>query len=166
MDDTRSASLVLIVGAAGVAYWWYHLTSGKLSSGGPSQQPAGGPQQPAAGALGAGTGQQSSIGQADHLTALLAFANRWGLRVTSGEKILPGGQEVIPQSGHTSGSLHYSGNAVDVAGSVTDAVKQAAAAIGIHILPELYTGMGPSGPSTGPHYHLSFPQIVNGREIY
>ena len=158
MDDTRSASLVLIVGAAGVAWWWYHLTSGKLSTGGPAQNAQEGPQGPATGDLGAGTTQQSYSGQTDNLGRLLAFADRFGLKVTSGEKVLPGGREVIPQSGHTSGSLHYSGNAVDVVGAITGAAQQAAAAVGIHILPELYTGMGPSGYSSGPHYHLSFPQ--------
>lgn len=158
MDDTRSASLVLIVGAAGVAYWYYHLTSGKISSGGPAQNSQGGPQDGSTATLGVGSAQQSSAAPRDNLGRLLAFASQWGLRVTSGEKILPSGKEVIPQTGHTPGSLHYSGNAIDVAGSVTGAAQRAAAAVGIHILPELYTGQGPSGYSSGPHYHLSFPQ--------
>lgn len=154
MEDTRSASLVLIVGAAGMAYWWMHLTAGKLSS----QNAKGGASGGAAGDLGAGTTGQSSAAKTDNLSRLLAFADKWGLRVTSGEKILPSGQEVIPKTGHSPNSLHYSGNAIDVVGSVTDAVKQAAADLGIHILPELYTGMGPSGYSSGAHYHMSFPQ--------
>lgn len=146
--------MVLIVGAAGVAWWYWHLTSGKLSSqSAPGAAPGG-----STGDLGAGTTQQSSAGKTDNLGRLLAFADKWGLRVTSGEKILPSGQEVIPQTGHSPNSLHYSGNAIDVVGSVTDAVKRAAAALGIHILPEPYTGMGPSGYSSGPHFHLSYPQ--------
>lgn len=154
MEDARSASLVLIVGAAGAAWWWFHLTAGKLSG----QKAQGAAPSGSTGDLGAGTTQQSSAGKTDNLGRLLAFADKWGLRVTSGEKILPSGQEVIPQTGHSPNSLHYSGNAIDVVGSVTDAVKRAAAALGIHILPEPYTGMGPSGYSSGPHFHLSYPQ--------
>jgi hypothetical protein len=49
MNDSKSASLVLVVGAAGVAYWWYHLNSGKLAApaaptGAPGTKPATTPQ--------------------------------------------------------------------------------------------------------------------------
>ena len=44
MQDTKSASLVLIAGAAGMAWWWYHITQGRLApaaAGG--TDPTGGP---------------------------------------------------------------------------------------------------------------------------
>lgn len=158
MNDSRSASMVLIVGAAGMAYWWMHLTSGRLSSQNAPRSPPDG----STGDLGAGTTQQSSAGGPGNLGRLLAFAQQWGLRVTSGERLVNGVPTLsasdLAHTGHSPNSLHYSGNAIDVVGSVTDAVQQAAAALGIHVLPELYTGMGPSGYSSGPHYHLSVPQ--------
>lgn len=160
MEDTRSASFVLIVGAAGVAYWYWHLTAGKLSSQNASGTAPGG----STGDLGPGTAQQSSSVGPGNLERLLAFAQQWGLRVTSGESVVNGVPTLSPsdlaRTGHSPNSLHYSGNAIDVVGNVTDAMKQAAAALGIHVLPELYTGIGPSGYSSGPHYHLSVP---NGR---
>lgn len=157
MQDTRSASLVLIVGAAGVAYWWYHLTAGKISKGGPAQQPQGGTSGAAGGAPASPTTQQSSSTQSDTLSRLYAFAQRWGLTVTSGYR--PGAN-----------SLHGEGRAVDVAvpsPSIQSQVKAAAAAAGIYVYPETAGQIGANGSvSTGTHWHLSFPEIRNGSEVF
>jgi hypothetical protein len=43
MNDSKSASLVLVVGAAGVAYWWWSLNSGKLAPPATPDAPTGAP---------------------------------------------------------------------------------------------------------------------------
>ena len=149
MNDTKSASLVLVVGAAGVAYWWYQLTNGKLAP----------PSAGATGPLGEGAGKSLQPSSGGLLGRLEAFAAQWGLTITSG--LRPGDK----------GSLHSEGRAVDVAvphPSVQGQVQAAADALGIHILREEYTSRPGDGRprSTAPHWHLSFPRIKNGRLVW
>jgi len=148
MNDTKSASLVLVVGAAGIAYWWYQINSGKLAAG----QSTGG----ATGPPGEGEGKGPS---GSPLARLEAFAREWGLSIGSG--LRPG----------DTGSLHSEGRALDVgvpAPGIRSQVEAAAAALGIHILKEEYTSRPGDGRprSTGPHWHLSFPRMKNGRLVW
>lgn len=144
MDDTRSASLVLIAGAAGVAWWFYHLTQGKLAPA------AAAPAEP-------GGLPTNTVTPGNPLAALEDFAHRWGLTITS--EVRPGGN-----------SLHAEGRAIDV--GVPDAglqgqIKAAAAALGIHVYPEVAGQVGANGSvSTGAHWHLSFPEWRNGRLVW
>jgi len=152
MNDTKSASLVLIAGAVGVGYWFYHLTQGKLSTAAaspaptdPTGGPALSPSRPPA--LPPTTG-------GSYLDRLTTFAQAWGLRITSGFR-----------SG--ANSLHGEGRAIDVSvppADVADQVKAAAQMQGIHVYPEAPGQVGSNGSvSTGPHWHLSFPEMKNGR---
>lgn len=149
-SDTRTASLLLVAGAVGVGWWWYHLHDGALASPAPAGGAADGGTAPAT--LGAKT---AAVGS--DLGRLEAFARSWGLTVTSGYR--PGAK-----------SLHGSGEAVDVAvppAAIADQVKAAAAAAGIHVYPEVAGQVGANGSvSTGPHWHLSFPRIRNGRLVF
>lgn len=147
MNDTRTASLVLVAGAAGVAWWYWHLTS-----------PQGALASPAApgGASGPGALSSNPVALGRPLDRLEAFARQWGLPITS----TTGGQ-------HAPNSLHYQGRAIDVgvrglSASALATLKEAAAAAGIHVLDEQYTGQGPYGYSSGPHLHLSIPTNPGG----
>lgn len=145
MNDTRSASLVMIAGAVGVGYWYWSLKHGTLAApvAGPAPSPGGLPNVSAA--------------SGSKLADLEAFARRWGLTVTSGFR--PGAH-----------SLHGMGRAVDVGVPPTgeqSSIEQDAAALGIHIDPEAAGQVGANGSvSTGPHWHLSYPVVVNGREEF
>lgn len=145
MNDTRSASLVLIAGSVGVAWFWYHLTRGKLAPAaadtGP-KDPTGGP------ALGSGPPVLSAI---TPLARLEAFALSRQLSITSET----GGH-------HNPGSLHYQGRAIDVSSrgftqQMVDALRQAAAAVGIRLRDERTRPAGQAVWS-GPHLHLEIPQ--------
>ena len=147
MNDTKSASLVMIAGAVGVGYWYWSLKHGSLSApaagAGPAPTPGGLP------AVSATPGSK--------LAALEAFAAKWGLTITSGFR--PGAN-----------SLHGMGRAVDVgvpAAGEQSAIEADAAALGIHIYPETAGQVGANGSvSTGPHWHVSYPIVVNGHEEF
>lgn len=144
MNDTRSASLVLVAGAAGVAWWWFHITQGKLAPAAADtspKDPTGGP------ALGPGSAHLPG----SPLQQLEAFARANSLKITSET----GGQ-------HNSGSLHYQGRAIDVSSrgftqQMVDALRQAAAAVGIKLRDERTR---PAGQAVwgGPHLHLEIPR--------
>ena len=90
------------------------------------------------------------------MSKLEAFAREWHLPVTS--SLRPGDP-----------GLHGEGRAVDVVvppGYLQDKIKHAAAMVGIHILPEEYIGTRNGARSTGPHWHLSLPEMRNGRLVY
>jgi hypothetical protein len=153
-NDTRTASLVLVAGAVGVGYWWYHLTQGKVAGEGAAETPT-----PSSG--GAGGGAQalpkSTVRLGSRLPDLERFAAAWGLKITSGLR---------PGDTH---SPHSEGRAIDVAlpaRRALEAVKRAAAALGIHVLVEDYGPGGGPYRSTGPHLHLSYPETRNGREVF
>jgi hypothetical protein len=90
MQDTKSASLVLIAGAVGIGYWWYHLTAGKLASAAASPaptDPTGGP------ALSPNTPFQPLP---NSLAGLEAFARKWGLPIVSEQADSPSqGTELV-----------------------------------------------------------------------
>lgn len=98
------------------------------------------------------------------LNQLIQFAQSHGLTITSGEGF-SGGRPVVPNVGHSAHSLHYIGRAVDVgmpdsdsqSSILSDAKKQ-----GMTVIPEQYTGEGPEGYSTGPHWHIQFTQPPRG----
>lgn len=138
VSDTRTASLVLVAGAAGVAYWYWHLTKGALAS-------------PAAAAPPSDQGiPQTRVSGDSPLARLEAFAGRWGLPVTS----TTGGR-------HVPGSLHYVGraidtglpNAADLPRIISDAIAN-----GFRVLVENYRGQGRYGYSSGPHLHIEVPR--------
>ncbi len=145
MNDAKSASLVMIAGAVGVGYWYFHLKHGALApaAASPSPNPGGLPQV--------------SATPGSKLADLEAFAAKWGLTITSGFR--PG-----------AGSLHGLGRAIDVAvppAGQQSAIEQDAAALGIHIFPEAAGQVGANGSvSTGPHWHVSYPITVNGHEEF
>lgn len=145
MNDTKAASIVMVAGAVGVGYWFWHLKHGTLSAA-----PASPPPPP-------GGLPNVSATPGSKLAELEAFAARWGLRITSGYR--PGAN-----------SLHGLGRAVDVGvppSSEMAAIEQDAAALGIHIYPEGAGQVGANGSvSTGPHWHISYPLVVNGREEF
>lgn len=148
MNDTRTASLVLVAGAAGVAWWYWHLTSPQGALASPAVP--GGPSGP-------GTLSSNPVALGSPLDRLTAFAAQWGLPVISGYR--PGAN-----------SLHGEGKAVDVPvppASLQAQIEAAAAAEGIHIYPEAKGQVGANGSvSTGAHWHLSFPELRNGREVF
>ncbi len=142
MNDSQSASLVLVAGAAGLAYWWFHLVKGDLSS--PAGVAPGGPQTP-------NTGLPESKVNLAPLSKLEDFARQYGLRVTSET----GGQ-------HNPGSLHYQGRAIDVSSQgftqdVVEKLKAVAASWGIVLRDERTR---PAGQKVwgGSHLHLEIPR--------
>jgi hypothetical protein len=149
MDDNRSASFVMIAGAAGLAYWWFHLTRGELSStvtaGGPAAGNSGLPQT------------KVDIPLPHNLESLKRFAAEWRLPQISGYR--PGAN-----------SLHGEGLALDVGvppDYLKKQVQQAADMLGIHVYPEATGQVGANGSvSTRPHWHLSWPQMRNGRMVF
>lgn len=92
------------------------------------------------------------------LRYLLTFCRHHGLRVTSGEELLPDGREYYPREGHNVRSLHYAGRAVDVSvhgldPAVIPHIIAQANRLGINVYEE--TTAPPCGVWTGPHLHLS-----------
>jgi hypothetical protein len=94
---------------------------------------------------------------ADPLGRLKAFAQAWGLNITSAFR--PGAN-----------SLHGEGRAIDVGLpplAQQAQIKAAAEAQGIHVYPEAPGQRGANGSvSTGWHWHLSFPEVRNGRLVW
>lgn len=104
-------------------------------------------------------GKAAVAGQGTPMERLLAFAHAHNLHVTA----TTGG-------GHNPGSLHFLGRAIDVstrdlAEQAIESLKEFAAAAGIHVLDERKRLPG-EAVWTGPHLHLSFPLVINGREKY
>jgi hypothetical protein len=140
MDDSRSASFVMIAGAAGLAYWWFHLTRGELSStvtaGGPAAGNSGLPEKKVA---------------LPPLAELEDFARQYGLKITSEM----GGH-------HNPGSLHYQGRAIDVSSrgftqDMVDKLKALAASWGITLRDERARSAGQAVWGGG-HIHLEVPR--------
>jgi hypothetical protein len=102
-------------------------------------------------------GKGASVPSGGTLDRLTAFAQAWGLTVTSGLR---------PGDTH---SLHSEGRAIDVgvpAAGLQGQIEAAAARQGIHVLKEEYGPGGGPYRSTAPHWHLSFPRIKNGRLVW
>lgn len=148
MNDSQSASLVMLAGAGALAYWWWHLTRGDLSAGNTPE---------ATETPGTGLPVKRVNVVTPNLENLRKFAAEWHLRETSGYR--PGAN-----------SLHGEGRAIDVSpppANLVDAIKKAAADVGIHIFPEHKGQVGANGSvSTGEHLHLSFPEYRNGRLVF
>lgn len=143
MNDQQSASLVLIAGAGGLAYWFYHLTRGDLSTTAPGIAP-GGPQT-------GNSGLPENKVDLPPLTKLEAFARQYGLKITSEM----GGK-------HNVGSAHYAGRAIDVSSrgftqDMVDKLRAVAAAWGFTLRDERTR---PAGQAVwgGPHIHIEVPQ--------
>ena len=158
MSDRALSGFILIAAAAYGAYlYWRHLQSG----GGGAASPAGAPP------AGSGASSLPTAAGGSPLAKLLGFAQAENLHVTSGEHFTTNGQAVmsahdLAQTGHTTGSLHYQGRAIDVGvGGLSAAqigqVIADATANGFRVLKELYTGQGPYGESSGPHLHIEAP---------
>jgi len=140
MDDSKSASLIMVAGAAGLAYWWFHLTRGDLSS----TMPTGGPQT-------GNSGLPENKVSLEPLQRLEEFAAQYGLKVTS----TTGGE-------HNAGSAHYTGRAIDVSSrgftqDMVDKLKALAQAWGFTLRDERTR---PAGQPVwgGPHLHLEVPR--------
>lgn len=151
IEDTKSASIALIAGSVGVAYWWYHLQQKPGGASAEASSSPAGSLTPNPGVTGAslGSGEPS-------LRKLKDFAIRHGL--TPGSGLRPGDP-----------GLHGEGRALDVPiPALNDQWRflQDAKAEGINVLPEDYTGTRNGARSTGPHWHLSFPELRNGKLVW
>jgi hypothetical protein len=143
MDDKTSASLVLVAGAIGVGWWYYHLSH-------PSGALAQSPQPDGTGPLGTQLGKGPDVQFSSPLAKLEAFAEKYGLKITSET----GGQ-------HNPGSLHAVGRAIDVSArgftdDMVEKLKAVAAAWGIKLRDERTRPPGQAVWS-GPHEHLEIP---------